>query len=224
MGLWTLDDLRTEVSLTITKVTGKVPDPARLDTWINFGYLNLASYVEFDELIVQEPFNVHEGVTVYPVPSDLLGVRIIETHDQTTDPYSSYIKLQKMKRPFSPSSVQAQPTHYKRGEDEFQVWREPDQSYYGYIEYVKVPTKLVAATDVTVVPAIWDVGLMMLGVHHGLLGLGSMEHANDWLGKFLGYKASRITEMDVSADVPQGGLNVAWDRDDISSNPEDLEE
>ena len=40
------------------------------------------------------------------------------------------------------------------------------------------------------------------------------------MGRFLGYVGSRMKEEDVGADIPKGGLNVAWDQDDIIGTPD----
>ena len=78
--------------------------------------------------------------------------------------------------------------------------------------------------DGEIFDATWDAGIVMLGTHHALLSLNRLEEASGWLGRFLGYASSRLTANDIAADMPKGGVNVAWDRSEISSTPDDLEE
>lgn len=220
MGYLTLEEMTSEVSMNLGGVT---VDPTRLKRWVNFGYINLGTYVKFEELEKTHPFNVFQGVTSYPRPADFLGVIKIEIRDATTDPDTKYITLQKMKREFHELSDQAQPSHYKLRGTKIIVWPEPDQTYEGYLSYYSTPTRLSASTDLSVFVASWDAAIVMLATHHGLLSLGRQDEADRWLGRFLGYAGSRIDEIDVSADMPQGGINVAWEREDISDLPPDLE-
>ena len=225
MGYMTLAEISDEVSLNIG---GKAPAPERLTRWINWGYINLATYsrMRFPEIETSEPFNVFDGVNTYPVPTDppFLGLIKIELRDTSTDPDTSHKTLQKMKREFFELADEAQPTHYKRRGTDFIVWPTPDQLYEGYIVYMFTPTALSNATDVTIFDASWDVAIVMLGTHHALLSLGRSEEADKWLGRFLGYASSRLKAIDIEADMPKGGLNVAWEREDIQDVPADLQD
>ena len=225
MGYMTLEEMREEVSLNLG---GKAPAPVRLTRWINWGYINLATYsrMRFPELETSEPFNVFDGVNTYPVPTSppFLGLIKIELRDTSTDPDTSHTTLQYMKREFHELADEAQPTHYKRRGTNFVIWPTPDQLYEGYIVYMFTPTVLSDPTDVTIFDASWDVGIVMLGTHHALLSLGQGEEANAWLGRFLGYASSRLKANDIEADAPKGGVNVAWTRDEIQDVPEDLQD
>lgn len=221
MGYLTLENFMEDISMNLG---GKTPGPTRLKRWFNYAYLNLASYQRFDELETTGSLTIVQGTTSYAKPTDFLGLIKIEIKDATTDPATRYVTLQKMKREFHELTDQAQPTHYKLRETNIIVWPEPDQTYTGYISYVFTPVRLAAASDVTIFAASWDVALVMLGTHHALLSLNRQEEADRWLGRFLGYVASRVKEIDVSADMPKGGLNVAWTREDISDLPPDLQD
>lgn len=219
MGYLTLEDMTEEISLNLGGVT---PAPNRLKRWFNFGYINLATFVKFPDLEARVPFFVFQGVTSYPRPANFLGVIKIETWDATTSPNTKHKTLMKMKREFHEAGTQSQPTHYKLRGDKVIVFPEPDQTYEGYLSYYFILPRLTLAADVTILDASWDVALVMLGTHHALLSLDKQEEASSWLGRFLGYASSRIKELDISADVPQGGLNVAWERDEIPDTPPDI--
>jgi hypothetical protein len=220
MGLMTLEQMTSEVSLNLA---GVQTDPTRLTQWVNWGYINLGSYQIFPELQTTAPFYVFTGVTTYPLPDSLLGIVTIELYDQDDSSLNS-VKLQIMRRPFPTRSQAAQPTHFKQHESNILVWPEPDVDYEGYIEFVKVVTALSATTDKSIFSAPWDVAIVMLATHHALLSLAKPDEADRWLGRFLGYVASRRKAIDVQADMPRGGINVAWDRSDIQGIPSDLEE
>ena len=208
MGLLTFTQLQQEIS---GNLAGKNLDPTRLKRFVNYAIQDLASREQFDELFLTEPFNVFDGVTSYPVPSDLLGIHAIVL-DGTP--------LKKMERQWSEKDIEpAQPTYYKRREDQIIVWREPDVDYTGYIEYYKVPALLTTGASVTLFPAYWDQAIVFLGTHHGWLSLGEDEKATLWENKFSRYVSRRLKDEDISADIQKEGLNVAWRFSDLVDNP-----
>jgi len=211
MGYLTLEELTSELSMNLG---GKAPAPERLKLWVNFGLQNLASYILFDELRVSTDLTILDGIVSYDAPTDLLGIVTIEIDGK---------KMTKSRRLPSYEDVDPrQPTLYIRRENNLIFWPEPDVDYDGLIEYVKVPARLVAVGDKSPLSANWDNGIIMLATHHGFLSLGDQDVADRWLGRFLGYASSRKKEEDISADVPHGGINVAWDWDDVTETPPHL--
>jgi hypothetical protein len=215
MGFMTREEMAVEVSMNLG---GKTPAPDRLVLWLNFALYNLASFVRLDDLRETVDIIITQGETNYDIPAgiDMLGIVAIEINGR---------KMLKMKRQFSesPGGValsQAEPTHYLRRNTEFVIWPEPDADYTGYIDYIKTPDRLTSGTQKTTFSPNWDAALVMLATHHGHLSLGNQDEADRWLGRFLGYAGSRIKEEDIDADMPKGGLNVAWDVDDIHEAPD----
>ena len=217
MGLMTFAEMKNEVSLNL----GGISDSTRLGLWVNWGYLNLGSYKTFEELTVVATMDMVDEKVNYTDPTDLLGILTIRIWDETTTPYSRYVTLQKSKRKFVPQSEDAQPTHYKREDGEVIVWPQPDQAYGGEIEYVKVPAVLTGV-GTSIFNNTWDQAIVLLATHNGLVALDKQEQADRWLGRALGYISSRLTFKDVEADAPKGGVNIAWERSDISADPDDL--
>ena len=214
MGFMTLEEMSAEVSLNMG---GKTVAPKRLTLWMNFALYNLASFVMLDDLRERVDILITEGETNVDMPSgiDMLGIVAIEINGR---------KLLKMKRQFSEKPdgtalVASQPTHYLRRNTVITIWPEPDADYTGYIDYIKNPDKFTSSTQKTTFTPNWDAALIMLATHHAHLSLGHSEEATAWLGRFLGYAGSRIKEEDVSADMPKGGLNVAWSVEDIEETP-----
>ena len=213
-GFMTLEEMSSEVSLNMG---AKSVDPNRLTLWMNFALLNLASFVHLDDLRERVDILTAVGETNVDIPSgiDILGIVAVEIYG---------IKMLKMKRQFSESSggvaiSQATPTHYLRRNTYLVVWPEPDAIYTGYIDYIKVPDRFTSSGQKSTFSPNWDVALVMLATHHGHLSLGNEEQASSWLGRFLGYAGSRVKEEDVSADVPKGGVNIAWTPEEIGEHP-----
>ena len=212
MGLLTLPQFRDEIA---SNLGGHNLEPTRLTRFVNYAIQDLATRRTFDELLVRIPFFVFDGVTSYTIPDDLLGIHEIVVKD---------VPLRRMERQFNQVDVTpAQPSHYKRREDRIIIWREPDIDYVdGYLEYYKFPAIISTATSVSPFPGYWDQGLVFLGTHHGWLALGEAEKAVLWDNKFSRFEDGRLSEEDISADVQQEGLNVAWDFQDLVNNPPHL--
>jgi hypothetical protein len=208
MGLMTFAELQNDIA---ENLAGKNLNPARLKRFVNNGIQDLCTRMQFDELFVTEPFFVQDGVTTYPVPTDLLGIHAILINGTL---------LRKMERQWSEKDVTpAQPSYYKRREAEIIVWAEPDQFYEGYIEYYKVPPQLTEGTDVTLIPKYWDQAIVFLGTYHGWLSLGELDTAETWKNAFARYQNKRLTDEDISADIQHEGLNVAWEYSHLVDNP-----
>ena len=209
-GFMTLDDFTAELSLNLG---GVAPAPDRLIRWMNFALLNLSSFVVLDDLRRTTALTLAIDSKSITMPSvDVLGIINIDVNQ---------VKLSKMRRQFSYDGVtKAAPTHYLRRQAEIVVWPESDKAYTGILDYIETPPLFTTGSQKTTILPIWDVALLMLGTHHALLSLGQQDDADRWLGRFLGYVGSRMKEEDVGADIPKGGLNVAWDQDDIIGTPD----
>lgn len=222
MGFMTLTQMQDELALNLS---GEVSDKDRLTLWLNFGLMNLASHLMFDELETAAVFNTTDGVTDYAAPTDLLGIITIKVNrDAPSDATGAQpLRLRKMRREYLTASADAIPTHYKRRGSQIVVWPTPDANRTGEIVYVRTPAVFAAAGGTSPFSSTWDVGIIMLATYQGLVSLGRQDEADRWLGRFLGYANSRITEADIGADAPRDGLNVAWTHDDLHENPPHLE-
>lgn len=215
MGLMTLEEMCEEVNLN---VSAKVSGHERLARWVHFGYLNVCSYIKppLEELKTQIAFPIVEADNTYATPTDIIGILNIRIGDR---------KLHKLKRPYTSDDFPGVPHSYmKRGPDII-IWPVPDDDYTdGVLEYLRTPPRMVLPTAVTIIGSMWDLGVVMLATHQGLLATGQDDRADKWLGRFLGYAGSRIKEDDISNDAPRFGINVAWTPEDIiDDNPAVLE-
>ena len=211
-GFMTRNDFTAELSLNLG---GRTSDPERLIRWLNFALLNLSSFVVLDDLRRTVALaSISASAKTVAMPSvDVLGIIDIEIDEA---------KLSKMRRQFSYKDVsEARPTHFLRRQNEIVLWPATDKIYTnGILDYIESPPLFTTGTQKTTIIPIWDVALVMLATHHGFLSLGQQDEADRWLGRFLGYVGSRMKEEDVGADIPKGGLNVAYSYDDIVGTPD----
>lgn len=216
MGFMSAGDMMEEIA---SNLGGGINDNTRLLRMVNWAILNLASYVILPELEKKDStLTITTDDTDFTKPTDLLGVIRITLWDDTLDTIV-YKTLRKMKKEFYPATATGQPTHYKIRGTDIIIWPKSDGDYVGEIEYVKIPAIITSPATIPEFDAYWDVGLVMLGTHYGLLSLRQHDEADRWLGRFLGYAASRKLEHDVSADAPQGGIEVVWDYDEVIEIP-----
>ena len=212
MGVMTFEQFRSELSLNLA---GKNPAPERLGRWVNWAILNLGTYVEFDEMRETAALTTVVGTRSYNVASDLVGILTVELGNR---------KLKNARRVPSTGEDavrEGKPSHWTRREDTIILWPTPDEVETGIIEYTKEPAVLSSATSVSPFRAHWDVAIVMLSTHHGLLSLGEQDAADRWLGRFLGYVGSRKTQLNIQRDNVRGGVNIAWEADDIDKDMED---
>lgn len=220
MGFMTLEEMTQEVSLNMQGLTS---DATRLTRWVNFGMINLATFKNVAkslvELRVVEDFPLTAGTTEYAKPEDLLAVKTITIPDLD-------VRLTKSDRdPINfESEEEGEPKAWTRRGSNINIFPIPDEDYDAVIEYVRIPERLSERADVTEFDAGWDLAIIYLATHHGYLGMNKQDEADRWLGRALGYISSRISPDDIEADTPRGGVNVAWEWDDIRSNPPQYEE
>lgn len=211
MGFMTLEDFKAEISLDFS---GRNPDPARLERWINFALYDLASREKFEELRVSASFPIVDGTTSYAIPTGFLGVISIKSKGRL---------LRKTKRlPIGDGTGNVrtgQPIYWHREGNNIIIWPEPDQNYDAIIEYIKEPTKLSASTDLSPFPAFYDVALVYLACFHGFMALGEKDEAFARLNTATEYLERRIDDGNIEADVAKEGLQVARSWEDLTEDP-----
>lgn len=214
MGILTFEQFRSEVSMN---TGGRNVAPERLGFFVNWAILNLGTYVEFDELRETIAITTVVDLASYALPTDLLGILTVELANR---------KLKWSRRVPSTGEEEVRtgkPRFWTRREDTIVLWPTPDEEEEGLIEYTKEPATLSSPSEVSPFRATWDVGIVMLATHHAFLSFGEQDLADRWLGRFLGYAGSRKTQLNVQRDTPRGGVNIAWEEDDIHKDMEDYE-
>jgi hypothetical protein len=209
----TFDRMQSEVSLNLA---GKAPAPDRLKLWVNYAIQDLATEHQFDELRLTESFPILDGVTEYGEPEGMLGVVDIKVNGKS---------LRRARRLYTVAENPGQPLYYLRKDGVIVVWPEPDQGYSddSYIEYMKIPNELTEPGEKSPFPAHWDVTIIQRATYHAMLAIGDVAVADQWLVRSRQQEDRKLTEIDVSADVPHEGLRVAWDWDDLVDSPPHIE-
>lgn len=202
MGYMLLTDFRTEVQ---SSVGDRGFTNARLDRWINFGYLDLAGAIDFEELTETDTFNAVIGQNNYPIPIDARLIQlVINDTDETLLQFIDKSEFYRLNR-----TAQAPPLKWTRVEEEILLNPTPDATDSFITVYKKDPVRLLNDGDTTILPDTWDAAVTLLATYHGLLAIGQEQRATQWFARAVTYIQSRITQEEAFIRTPGLGLVYA---------------
>lgn len=202
MGFMTLDNFRTDLQSALGD-RGIVNE--RLDRWINFGYLDICGSIDFEVLDEEDTTqSISTGANTANVPAGALIVKLVK--DTTNDNLLGWIPKPEFHR-LSASATGA-PTKWTRHKNQIFVHPKPTATTAIRIIYKKPPTRLINATDVTVLPDVWDAAVFMLAVSYGMLALGEEQRAGVWLQRVVHYIQTRMTEERMHSGESGLGLSL----------------
>jgi hypothetical protein len=204
MGLMTLADFREDLQSALGE---RGYANARLDRWINFGYLDLTGAVEFEVLADDEEIDTANGQNYIATPDNALIVTAVRDNDN--DNILAWIPKTEYLRRLQATS--GDPTHWTRHKDTILLHPVPDAVIALGVYTIEPPAILALVSDTTVLPDTWDPAVFQLSVHHALLATADEQRAVAWLSRAIAYIGSRITESDyhgsregLGASIPRG--------------------
>jgi hypothetical protein len=170
MGYVTLADYRVDVQSALGD--RGIPNP-RLDRWINYGYLHLATAIDFQILINDASVNTVVSQNFVTVPTG--SSKVLLTKTVVADNLLGWVpKAEYFRRPVLPTGTPA-------------VWTEhngkillnpvPSAILALLVVYRKPPAIFTVTTQASVLPDEWDTAIFQLAVHHALLALGEEQRA-----------------------------------------------
>jgi len=204
MGVMTLADFRTDLQSALGE---RGFASARLDRWINFGYVDLTGAVAFEVLANDEGIATVDSQNYITAPTNTLV--ITNVRDSTNDILLGWIpKSEYLRRP---QTGTGEPTHWTRHAGKILLHPVPDGAYTLDVYTIEPPAVMSIGTAVSVLPDTWDPAIFQLAVHHALLALGDEQRSAAWLSRAITYIGSRLTEADfaqgargLEASIPQG--------------------
>ena len=210
MGLLALSDFEDELEVTFGERNLSAGTLAR---WINFGYLELCTAVDFEGLDAEDTFNTAVGDDDYTAPTDPLVIKIVRnmTQDEplTWTPKEDFMRLEK--------GTNDTPKRWTRHIDDILVWPTPIAIESILVVYKDEPAALSAASDETVLPAAWDMAVTYLATGHGYMTLGEEARAIVWYNKAISYINSRMTEGNLASGT--AGLLAAFNAGAVDGVP-----
>jgi hypothetical protein len=202
MGLLTLAQLRAEVSAILGTRSGLAN--ARIDQWINFGYQDVVSSVEFDELTSLEALNP-SGFTA-PVPDGALVVSAVRSGTRllTWLPQTEWIR--------NAPDATGETKHWTRIGNT--IYFSPvTGTLASNLEalVIKSVTPLTTDGSTTEIPESWDLAVLMLAISFGFSALDELEAGTVWYNRALAYMQGRAIEEKRKLIRPGLGATVRPD-------------
>lgn len=210
MGLLKLLDFRDELDVTFGERNIESPTYNR---WINFGYLDLCTSVDFDIFDDEVTVPTSNGVRSYTGPtSPFLFIKHIR--DNTSEEGLSFIPKEDFFR--LPISDTDAPKRWTLHQSKIWLYPTPNAAYSLKVIFKETPDPLEEDDDPTVLHAGWDAAVSMLSTHYGYMALGEENRGIAWYNRAVSYIQTRMTEGDIKRGP---GLLSAFNMGDRDGTP-----
>jgi len=201
MGVLTLADFRTEIQ---SSTGNRGIDNARLDRWINFGYLDLAGAIKFASLDDKIVIPTVASQANYAITGSPLLIRfVVDATSNLLLGWHTPVEYFRVK-----DAVTGTAAKWTREKDEIFIHPVPAGVVSLEVYVKEEPVLLIATGDVTVLPATWDNAIFLLSTHHALLALGEEQRAAAWFNRAITYIQSRISEDQLEANNLGTGMTL----------------
>jgi hypothetical protein len=186
MGVMTLADFRSELNDVVGDRA--VVAAARVNRWINFGYLDVTGAVEFAELEELPTVNTAIGTESYAVPADARAVLGVMTPDKMLGwmPKHEWMRIR--------NSTTGAPIRWTRLGNQLKISPIPSSVMTLTLLIKKEAAALALDTDVTVLPDTWDLAIHYLSVSHAWYALKELASGTAWLNRAISYIQTRAIE------------------------------
>lgn len=176
------------------------------NNWINDGYFELIGSHDFKELKTAATLTVLSGATGTAIPPDALWMKSL--YNQTDRQQLIEVDVERYHSLLSDDSEddEGDPVYWCRDGSNLRFFPPLDEDKKMRVVYTLEPDRLTADDDVTVLPGMWDRGVLMFGTYHALLDLGEELRATEWLARSMTFIRSRLTteEMEDRAGIYEG--------------------
>jgi hypothetical protein len=215
MGYMTLDQLRAEVSSNLSEVGY---DNDRLDTWINLGYIEVATAMEPDRFTWSACATFAQRGRSFVLPQNTVAVRSVV--DKTHKRRLVYVSPENFELLESGGRA-GYPQRWTRLGSTIRVWPEPYENTDVRLLLIREPLRLVLATDVTEISARWDAAVMMMATRYAFMGVRNIKVAEDWLQMASATIRSRQSESWLEANTFSEGVWVPQNEHELYNLRED---
>ncbi len=212
MGFETLEGFRESVNLALE---GDRQANERLDRWINDAQVEL-----FAELDIQGRRTCGTTSTVkdqreYTIPPDLLAVLVLR--DTTSKRRVIRTAIENFKL-FDETTV-GEPTRYARVDDLLFLFPLPDAVFTLQMFYIKEPAQMVAGTDKSQLPKMYDRMIHLIALRNGLIDLEKSERAT-LVFQIAENKLRKLPNEEwLESQGPAEGIQIARDFRDLQRDP-----
>jgi len=193
MGVVTLLNFRTEIISAMSGRVTEAADVAKMNRWVNAGYLEVTGAIDFAEL--DAVFNVAtvDGTVEYAGPTDAAGWRSV--FDETNDLLLERVSLEQLYR--RERSIKNIPDFWSRRGDTLILSPTPNAVINERLLYKKNAAILDDDADLTAISGTWDHAIYLLAMSSAHLSFSEENRATFWRNLAVAYIQSRFTEGDL---------------------------
>lgn len=157
----TLQSLRTELDRMLTGRDDV--DTTRLNLWINWAYVDLASSLDIDDLKGSMGFNTVVGADLYKLPYEVMATRMAAVVDTVTYGSLGGIPLRKtdLNAWRMRSDQSDEPREYFRERNLLVLWPTPKAVRSIGLDFWIRPVKMVNDTDSPILPLEWHEAILL---------------------------------------------------------------
>ena len=212
MGLETLGGFRDGLNLALGE---KRQGNERLDQWVNDAVVEL-----FGELDIQGRRQGSTADTIidqrtYDVPGNLLAMLSLRINDVNR----RLIKTSIENFEAFDTTRTGTPTHYQRAGSFISLFPLPDAVQELQMFYIKEPNVLVAVTDTSGIPSMYDRMIHMISLRNALIDLEENDRAT-FIFQAAENKLRKLpTEEWLESQNPQEGIQIARSFQDLQRDP-----
>jgi hypothetical protein len=151
----------------------------RIDTFLNDGYQQICSAVNFTGDEATQDFSTVAGTATYPQPLDASDIRSLRDTGRHLELHA--VSLRRMDRTAGSPGA---PSTYALNGANFQLWPVPDGVYPLECRYWKIPALLFADTDVPIIPPMWHWLIWTWAVAQAFRAEDDIQRAGAWDQRF----------------------------------------
>ena len=212
MGLLTLSDFQDELVGMIGSVgPGAKRGSKRLTRYINMGYSELTSTMEFKELFAIQTIPTVADTKTYTHATNMQSVRgVIDTTNKVN---LRRVSIENFFR-LDPGTT-GQPSRWAREGGLLYLWAVPDAVYSIDIPHQVEPTALATPISKTVLNNVWDQAVLLFAAAAAATINADQERAELFLARARGYVGSRISDPAADANAPSMGITVAMTEEQL---------
>lgn len=211
MGVDTLADYRDLLNLALGD---KGQTNERLDRWINAAIEELFVMLDIEGRRICAQTPTIEGQERYLLPANCVATLVLS--DITSKKRLTKVAIENYEK-LDPTRT-GKPRQYARVDRHLYLYPIPDGEYLIHMFYVKAPTQLSSASDVSELTSAYDRVIHLLATRNGMLDLGMDEKATTRYQTAINQLRMIPTEEWLeSQNVAERGIEIARSESDIRS-------
>ncbi|MGD9631360.1 MAG: hypothetical protein AB7V18_19145 [Pyrinomonadaceae bacterium] len=209
MGVNTLDQFRDLLNLALG---GKAQANERLDIWINQAIEELFVMLDIEGRRVCAQTLTIAAQERYLLPTNCVATLVLTDKTNKKRLIKSSVENYEKKDP----TRSGKPSHYMRVDRHLHLFPIPDDEYLIHMFYIKAPTRMTTAADVTELTSAYDRVVHLLALRNALMDLRETEAATFFYQTAVNMLRMIPDESWLESQNPQEGISIARSESDLA--------